>query len=363
MRVGLVIYGSLETQTGGYLYDRRLVEHLSGRGDDVEVVSLPWRNHARHLCDNASRALARRLDSGRFDVLVQDELNHPSLVLTNRRLHRASCPIVAVVHGLRAHEHGGSPLRRVYAAIERRYLADVDAAVFCSQATRTAAELLVGAPLAGVVAHPGCDHLPPAAPRGRRDGPLRVVHVANVLANKGLLVLLAALARLPPDAWRLTVAGSLTSDRPHVRRVRDRLAHGGLARNVELVGEVENRELPALLAAADVLAVPSTYEALGIAYLEAMRCGLPVIATTAGGAREIVDHGSEGFLVAPGDVAALARHLAALQGDRELLARMGAAAQRRAARHPSWDASLGGASDLLRRVVHDRRGLAGEVAA
>jgi hypothetical protein len=49
MRVGMVIYGSLETLTGGYLYDRKLAEHLSAHGDDVDVISLPWRNYGRHL--------------------------------------------------------------------------------------------------------------------------------------------------------------------------------------------------------------------------------------------------------------------------------------------------------------------------
>jgi hypothetical protein len=54
MRVGLVIYGSIETLTGGYLYDRRLVDHLVSRGDRAEVISLPRRNHyPRALCDNA----------------------------------------------------------------------------------------------------------------------------------------------------------------------------------------------------------------------------------------------------------------------------------------------------------------------
>jgi hypothetical protein len=62
MRVGLVIYGSIETLTGGYLYDRRLLDHLVSRGDRAEVISLPSRNHhPRALCDNASPSLVRRL--------------------------------------------------------------------------------------------------------------------------------------------------------------------------------------------------------------------------------------------------------------------------------------------------------------
>jgi hypothetical protein len=86
MHVGIIIYGSLETLTGGYLYDRKLVDYLKARGDRVEVIALPWRNYFRHLTDNASRSLRRRLLEAKFDLLIQDELNHPSLFLLNRGL-------------------------------------------------------------------------------------------------------------------------------------------------------------------------------------------------------------------------------------------------------------------------------------
>src|SRR5262245_58363835 len=57
LRIGLVIYGSLETISGGYLYDRKLVEHLQAQGHTVQLVSLPWRNYPRHLGDNLSKSL------------------------------------------------------------------------------------------------------------------------------------------------------------------------------------------------------------------------------------------------------------------------------------------------------------------
>ena len=54
MRIGLLIYGSLDTLSGGYLYDRKLVEHLRQAGDSVEIVPLPWRSYPAHLADNLS---------------------------------------------------------------------------------------------------------------------------------------------------------------------------------------------------------------------------------------------------------------------------------------------------------------------
>jgi hypothetical protein len=69
MKLGLLIYGSLETLSGGYLYDRKLVEHLRTQGDTVEIISLPWRNYAAHLTDNFRFRLPPHLD-----LLIQDEL-------------------------------------------------------------------------------------------------------------------------------------------------------------------------------------------------------------------------------------------------------------------------------------------------
>jgi glycosyltransferase involved in cell wall biosynthesis len=361
MRVGLVIYGSLDTLTGGYLYDRKLAEHLSARGDDVEIVSLPWRSYGRHLCDNASPGLARRLDRGHFDVLVQDELNHPSLVLANRRLRRRrACPVVTIVHVLRADELRGSPLRPLYEGTERRYLAGVDGAVFCCQATRDRAERVVGASVPGVVVHPGCDHVTPRRREPRaQDGPLRVVSVSNVVPRKGAHVLIEALARLPSRHWRLTVVGSLTMDPAYVGRVRRVVGEAGVGASVRLVGAVANEDVPRYLADADVLVVPSSYEGLAIAYVEAMRCGLPVIATTAGGANEVVEHGREGWLVDPGDVAALTGHLELLLRDPDLLRRMSVAARRRGERHPSWSQSLELARDFLCSVRDEHRSTRG----
>jgi hypothetical protein len=65
IRIALLIYGSLDTLSGGYLYDRMLVEALQRGGDTVEVVSLPWRDYARCLGDNLSPGLLRGLPACR----------------------------------------------------------------------------------------------------------------------------------------------------------------------------------------------------------------------------------------------------------------------------------------------------------
>lgn len=344
MRAGLIIYGSLATISGGYLYDRRLVDYLEGQGDDVEVFSLPWRSYPRHLADNLTPPFEERLARGRLDVLLQDELNHPSLPRLNRRLRgRDGPPVVAIVHHLRSSEARAVWPNRLYRLVERAYLRGIDGFVFNSATTRRAVEALAGAGRPSIVAHPGGDRLAATigaegvAQRATRPGPLHVLFVGNVIPRKGLHTLLRALAGITPPAWRLTVVGSLTADQSYARAIGRQIERAGLSARVDMRGSVSDAELAACLAASHVLAVPSTYEGFGIVYVEAMAFGLPVIATTAGAAGEVVSDGRDGFLIAPGDVAALAARIDLLSQDRARLTAMGRAAVARAAAHPGWE--------------------------
>jgi len=140
-----LIYGTLETISGGYLYDRKLVEYLRRQGDDVSIISLPWRNYIRHLGDNLSLSLLHRLEQLPLDVLFQDELNHPLFFLLNRLLRaRVGYPIVSIVHHLRSNEAPHAWQNRFYRWVERRYLLTVDGFVFNSRTTRHAVESLRG---------------------------------------------------------------------------------------------------------------------------------------------------------------------------------------------------------------------------
>jgi glycosyltransferase involved in cell wall biosynthesis len=172
--------------------------------------------------------------------------------------------------------------------------------------------------------------------------------VANLIPRKEVHTLLAALARLPLEEWRLRVAGSLTMDPAYVRAIQAQIADTGLTGRVELLGTLADQDLAALLAKSQVQAVPSSYEGLGIVYLEGMRLGLPAIASTSGAAHEVIAHGWDGFLVPPGDVDALSHCLGLLLRDRELLLAMSLAALQRSATHPTW----GGTVARVHRFLH-----------
>jgi glycosyltransferase involved in cell wall biosynthesis len=131
----------------------------------------------------------------------------------------------------------------------------------------------------------------------------------------------AALRPAVPDV-RLVCAGE--GERDAALRHAERLGIADAVRFTAWVGPSGKR---ALLETASVLALPSYEEAMPLGLLEAMAAGVPVVATPVGGIPEILVDGASGFLVAPGDTATLQRLLRKLLLDRQLAARLGAAAR------------------------------------
>jgi glycosyltransferase involved in cell wall biosynthesis len=359
LKIGLVIYGDLETLTGGYLYDRMLVEFLRSRGDVVKIFSLPWRNYGRHLFDNLSQTLVRPVSEAQLDILIEDELNHPSLFRLNRRMkERVNYPIVSIVHHLRCSELRPAWQNRFYRLVESDYLAGVDGFVFNSVTTRSTVEVLIGNSKPSVVAFPGRDGVRPDVTRvaverrALETGPLRILFVGSLIPRKELHTLLAALARLPRDSWRLDVVGSPKTDPAYASRVLAEIEQLGMLEQVQLLGSLSGQELADCYSRNHLLAVPSSYEGFGIVYLEAMGFGLPALASTAGAAHEIITHDRDGFLVRAGDADAVARHVGELVSNRSKLVRMGLAALDRYAAHPTWGEAAATIRNFLEEMVH-----------
>jgi glycosyltransferase involved in cell wall biosynthesis len=350
MKIGLVIYGSLDTLSGGYLYDRRLVEHLRTQGDTVEVISLPWRNYAAHLADN----LRFRLPSG-LDLVIEDELNYPSLLGANRRPH--PYPVLSLVHHLRSSEQRPAWQNSLYRLVERRYLQSVDGFIFNSRTTRGEVQALTAREEPHLVAYPPTDRFGAGLPqeliqaRAAESAPLRILFLGNVVPRKGLHILFRALSGLGAHDWTLDVVGSLAADPAYAAAMQQEAQANRLLSTVRFHGPLDTDALQEKLPQAHVLAVPSSYEGFGIVYLEGMAFGLPAIGTTAGGASEIITDGVDGYLVPPDDAGTLAARLSALANDRPLLERMSVHALERYRRQPGWAETANGIRDFLLGVI------------
>jgi glycosyltransferase involved in cell wall biosynthesis len=351
VRIGLVIYGSLDTMSGGYLYDRTLVEYLRDCGDEVRVVSIPPGAYWPRVLQN----LWFRLH-GDFDVVLEDELCHPSLLAANAG--RRSFPVVGIVHNIGAVGTALHPRPAALAQIlETEYLRRVDGFIFNSSTTCKSASDLDIVPKPYVIAPPGGDQLGESdltmiGARAAQTGPLRLVFLANVIAGKGLDVVLAALKGLSAADYELDVIGSCDVEPGYARRMQTEAASAGLA--VRFRGPLDGQALTDALEHSQVLVLPSYYEGFGIALLEGMAHGLPALSTTAGAIPEIVSDGEDGFLISPGDSANLASYINKLVVDRRLLARMGIAAFHNYRSRPTWRQTTAAIRDFLVGMLQPR---------
>jgi len=160
---------------------------------------------------------------------------------------------------------------------------------------------------------------PQALPARRAEGTLRILFLGQLGPRKGAGDLIDALAR--PDVaalpWEATMAGD-----GDVEVYRARATEHALAERIHFTGWVDEPEVQRLLARADVMVLPSYAEGLPLSVLEALAHGLAVIATPVGAIPEVIEDGTSGLLVAPGEVEALAGALEHVVRDQDLRARL-----------------------------------------
>ncbi|MDD5234318.1 MAG: glycosyltransferase family 4 protein [Syntrophales bacterium] len=352
MRIGLLICGDLQYTSGGFLYDRMLVERLRGRGDEVETISLPWGGW-RSVAANLDRGLIRYIVNSPFDLLLQDELAHPSLFLLNAAIRRAeSFPVISIVHHLRSGESLPFWVRPAAVPAERFYLRSVDGFIFNSPATRASVEN-IGIMKPSVVARPGSDRFGTAVSpeeikiRCLKQETFRILFVGNVIPRKGLHVLVSALHQLREEAWILTVAGDYSLMPSYTSKLKTMISRSGLGGRIRFAGRVDDGALAGLYANSHLLAVPSELEGFGIVYGEAGAFGVPSIAADFGAPAETIADEVDGFIVKAGDSSALAERIRKLLPDREKLLALSLAARKRFDTLPSWGESMAAAAGFL----------------
>jgi glycosyltransferase involved in cell wall biosynthesis len=335
----LITLGDPRRVSGGYLYHLRMSEAAPAHNAQVIFLSFPeW---PFPLAAIRGAAVLRRAEELRAGAVLVDSIA-AAFAAPGLAMRRQRVPVIAVLH----QPPGGFDHRIVrattQASLDRLALRRANVLIAASDYL---AERLVEAGFAPSrirVVPPGRDvATPPKGPLPElRNGRMAAfLTVANWLPSKGILEALEAFARLPADAATLHLAGDESSDARYAARVRSRLAQADVRDRVVAHGLLSRGDVAGLYRAADAFVLPAARETYGTVWGEAMAFGLPVVGWRTGNLPYLAEDEREGLLLEPGDVEALSRALLRLALDRDVRARLGAAAKRRALARPTWEAS------------------------
>ena len=345
--VEFIVPGRLDTLTGGYGYDRRMVAGLRERGWALTVHELDDSFPIPHAA--ARDASARVLAAISNDALVIVDGLALGALPDEVQPHAERLRFIGLVHHPLAAETGLDPsAARHLEDSERRALQHVRRVVVTSEAT---AEMLdpYGVPRDRVtVINPGTDPAPLA--EGSAGPEVQFLCVASLIPRKGHDVLFRALASLPCTDWRLTCVGSLDRDPATVDGLRRQLSSYGLDDRVSFVGEMSGDRLETFYATADVFVLPTLYEGYGMVVAEALARGLPVVATRTGAIGDLVTSDA-GVVVEPGNTDTLAYALSRVLADGGYRQQLAQGARNIRARLPTWDESCDALARLLETVA------------
>jgi glycosyltransferase involved in cell wall biosynthesis len=294
------------------------------------------------------RCLLRGLHKALWHEPHRPDLYHahwlfPTAWATIRATADSGAPVVASARGSDVHTY---PVRsRRLRRLTREVMGGATLVTTVSRALTQQAKILGPSGMKIEVVHNGVDDglFFPSSDRRelRRDLGLSQegfywVSVCRLVPEKGAAELLSAFARLARSSTRAKLL--LVGDGPEAASMERRFMEEGLADRVVFAGRCRPEKVARWLRAADAFVLASHNEGLPNVVLEAMACGLPVVATDVGGTGEAVFEGVSGLLVPPRDVEALAEAMTRISEDPELAAGFGAAGRTRVERYFRWSA-------------------------
>jgi glycosyltransferase involved in cell wall biosynthesis len=341
------IPGDIETLTGGYAYDRRLIAGLRALGWNIRHLALgssfPFPD-----ADDLSAAASAFAALAAGSLVLVDGLAFGALpqiaAAEGERLR-----LIALVHHPLAEETGlGVADCAALVEHERRALAMTRGVIATSATTaRRLVQAYGVAPARLAVARPGSDPLPAIPERSfARSQAVSLLSVGTLTHRKGHDLLIEALARLTDLPWTCRIVGSPERAPAIAEDLRQRIVAHELQSRILLAGEAA--VLTPFYREADIFVLASRHEGYGMVFAEAMRQGVPIIATSAGAIPEAVP-ASAGILVPPEDVEALAAALRRLICDPAERQRYAAAARAAAGSLPSWADTARDVANALRR--------------
>lgn len=361
-----------EDVSGQSVHVAQLAAGLTRQGHEVSVYTRRDRPELPEYVASPDGYEVVHIEAGPAERVPRDRLLPYTEAFARRlgALWDAEPPDIAHAHSwgsglasLQAAAARDLPVVQTYHAlgtVERRHRGHADT----SPPERLGAEREIGARCAGVIATCrdeaaelaemdvaedkvtvipcGVDlvHFNPVGPAEVRGARHRIVTAGRLVPRKGLDTVIKALEDLP-GAELLIAAGPAegpVEEDPEARRLRRTAEKAGVSDRVLMPGLVSYEAMPAQLRAADAVVCTPWYEPFGIVPLEAMACGVPVVAAAVGGMRDSIEDGLTGTLVPEVSPESVAEAVRPYLEDSELRRRTGQAGRARACALYSWDA-------------------------
>ena len=323
------IPGDIATLTGGFIYERRLLQGLRQLGHDTRHLQLPagFPDPSPAEMQAAIAALAAEDRPLIVDGLVFGAIDTQGLA-------RSQAPLIAMIHHPLAKESGLSAARRDHLfRTERDNLRLARHVLVPSPHTRQILTQDYGVPPERItIARPGTE---PARLSPAPISPPLILAVGILHPRKGHDVLIDALSQLGDLDWQARIVGRAW-DADHPGELAAQIAASPVAGRIELAGEIKPGPLETLYAQASVFALATRYEGHGIVFDEALAHGLPIVSCAAGAVPDTVPPVA-GLLVPPGDAPAFATALRRLLSDPALRGRMARDALAIGKALPGWD--------------------------
>jgi glycosyltransferase involved in cell wall biosynthesis len=329
------IPGDLDLPTGGYAYDRRVLDLLEQFGVGVRHLALPGSFPLPTEADLAVTAqVLRAVD--RRTVLMIDGLAYGAMPAA--LIDTLPSPILALVHHPLCLEAGLDDARKgTLLASELAALARARHVLVNSPTTAATLVADFAVPAGNItVALPGTDPAPRARGTADAGAPLQLLAVGSIIPRKAYDTLVRALSPLRGRHWRLTIVGPADRD-PGARAALEAvLRDTGLEERIVLHGPASTGQLADLYAATDLFVMASLYEGYGMVLAEALARGLPIVCTTGGAAAETVPDAAA-LKVAPGNERALSEAIGRVLDNADLRRRLADAAWVAGQALPRWE--------------------------
>jgi glycosyltransferase involved in cell wall biosynthesis len=327
--------GLKDHSTGGYSFNFRMAEALERAGHTVDII------HYTTISPKLRGSRAR----GSLRVLGAVLRDPPDLLVVSKSysfmgplrllLPVLGIPVLYMVHHLEWHDReGGVPGSR--RALVRWFISGGNR-VWVNSGCTASDVVSLGIPSSRIsVVPPGYDPFPVPL-YSERKLPVRIISVGTVCPRKDQLTLLKSCAGLTDLDFQLHILGDESTDPDYSMRVRELADSSGLGSKVFFHGHLPLEELHRFYGSSHILANLSRWEGYGMAVVDALQSGLPVVAADAGAVPELIDHGVQGFLVPPGDSSAAMEYLRQLVSSGTLRNELSVNAVKRAAALFTWE--------------------------